>query len=69
MLLLHLFRQLLVKVWTVAKKVKMLSGTNDLFAFITVANTLNAKLIEKSIITYLRLKLPASVSTVANTHD
>lgn len=47
----------------------MLSGTNDLFAFITVANMLNAKLIEKSIITYLRLKLPASVSTVANTHD
>lgn len=47
----------------------MLSGSNGLFVFITVTDTLNAKLMEKSIIAFLRLKVPACISTVGNTHD
>lgn len=65
----HLFRQPLVQVWMVCCYVSenMLSGSKCLFVFIAVSDTLNAKLIEKSIITFLRLKVPAYISTVAHT--
>lgn len=36
---------------------KMLSGTNDVIAFIALTNTLSAKLIEKSIITFFKAEI------------
>lgn len=36
---------------------KMLPGTNDVMAFITLTNTLSAKLIEKSMVTFFKAEI------------